>query len=111
MSTVVRRARHPRTTGPARSSTASGNPNYNNTGCEIENSTVCVGNTHSLWQVTTGFWDRPYSPKFGRFQWGIQYSYTERRIFPGYGYPLAGGNPNATGRDNMIFTSVRFYPF
>jgi hypothetical protein len=88
-----------------------GNPHYNNTGCEIEGSSVCVGNTHYLWQVTTGFWDRPYSLRFGRFQWGLQYSYTERRTFVGFGPTGTVGNPRATGRENMLFTSVRFYPF
>jgi nucleotide-binding universal stress UspA family protein len=88
-----------------------GNPNYNNTGCEIEGSTVCVGNTHDLWQITTGFWDRPYTLRFGRFQWGLQYSYTERRAFVGFGPPGTVGDPRARGRENMLFTSVRFYPF
>jgi hypothetical protein len=90
-----------------------GNPNYDNTGCEVyANSANCVGNTHFLDQVTAGFWHRAYSGKFGKFQWGVQYSYTERHAFPGYGVaPIAGGNPVPVARENMIFTSIRYYPF
>ena len=89
-----------------------GNPNYNNLGCETEGSTACVGNTHFLEQITAGFWDRPYRLRFGRFQWGVQYSYTERHTFAGYGTTEGAlGNAAPIGRENMVFTSVRFYPF
>jgi hypothetical protein len=54
--------------------------------------------------------------RFGRVQWGIQYSYTERHLFPGYGAPGAptpalNFNPAPIARENMIFTSIRYYPF
>lgn len=89
-----------------------GNPNYSNLGCETEGSTVCVGNTHFIEQITAGFWDRPVALRFGKFQWGIQYSYTERHAFPGYGTTVgATGNPAPIARENMIFTSIRYYPF
>jgi hypothetical protein len=90
-----------------------GNPNYNNLGCETEGSTVCVGNTHYIDQITAGFWDRPVALRFGKFQWGIQYSYTERHAFYGNGgmaSPLAG-NPAPIARESMVFTSIRYYPF
>jgi hypothetical protein len=81
-----------------------GNPNYNNTGCIIEGGSPCVGNTEYIDQATIGFWDKPYVGAFGRIQWGIQYSYTERHGFPGMGVaPI--------GTENMIFTSIRYYPF
>ncbi len=88
-----------------------GNPNYDNTGCETEGATNCVANTHYVEQVTGGFWDRPYVGKFGRVQFGVQYSYTERHAFPGYGVAGAAGNPAPVARENMILTSVRYYPF
>jgi hypothetical protein len=88
-----------------------GNPSYDNTGCETEAASNCVGNTHYLLQYTGGFWDRPYVGKFGKIQWGIQYSYTERHLFTGYGTAGAAGNPSPVARDNMILTSIRYYPF
>ena len=88
-----------------------GNPNYNNRGCETEGG-ACSGNTHYVDQITGGFWDRPYVGKFGRVQFGMQYSYTERHAFPGYGTVAnAGGDPAPIARENMILTSVRYYPF
>ncbi len=88
-----------------------GNPNYDNTGCETEGATNCVANTHYVDQITGGFWDRPYVGKFGRVQFGVQYSYTERHAFPGFGTASAPGNPAPIARENMILTSVRYYPF
>jgi hypothetical protein len=89
-----------------------GNPNYDNTGCETYLATNCVGNTHYLEQITVGFWDRAYTGKFGRFQFGVQYSHTERHIFPGYGTTgILTGNPAPSAREDMIFTSIRYYPF
>ena len=80
-----------------------GNPSYNNTNCDIEGDS-CVGNTHYIEQATVGFWDKPYIGSFGRFQWGIQYSYTERHAFAGMGVA-------PVGTENMIMTSIRYYPF
>jgi hypothetical protein len=87
----------------------------NNSGCEVDAGT-CGNSTHYIDQLTLGFWQRPYIGAFGRLQWGIQYSYTERHLFPGFG---AAGAPSATtdfnpapiARENMIFTSIRYYPF
>ena len=45
-----------------------------------------------------------FQGKFGRIQWGVQYSYTERKAFEG-----VGGAPSAN--ENMVFTSFRYYPF
>jgi hypothetical protein len=83
-----------------------GNGLYNNTGCEgeVTTATACAGNTHTVEQVTTGFWDKVYSGSFGQLRFGMQYSFTERKAFPG-----VGGIPS--GDENMIFTSIRYYPF
>jgi hypothetical protein len=90
-----------------------GNSYINNAGCETEGGS-CGNSTKYIDQITTGFWDRVYSGKFGRLQWGIQYSYTERHLFPGYG----AANPATitfdaapAARENMILTSFRYYPF
>lgn len=82
-----------------------GNPLYSNSGCMYEGAKgACVGNTNFVEQATAGFWYRPYVGTFGRYQWGLQYSYTERKAFWG-----VGGQPS--GLDNMVFASFRYYPF
>jgi hypothetical protein len=92
-----------------------GNTFLNNAGCEVDGG-ACGNSTHYLEQISAGFWQRPYVGKFGRVQWGIEYSYTERHLFPGYGAPGAptpalNFNPAPIARENMIFTSIRYYPF
>ena len=83
-----------------------GNPLYSNRGCVSETAVgSCVGNTRLLQQGTTGFWYRPYVGSFGRIQWGLQYSHTERKAFAGAG----GVAPVAN--DNMVFASFRYYPY
>jgi hypothetical protein len=82
-----------------------GNPLYVNSGCDIEASPLtCAGNTRKIAQQTLGFWWRFYQGKFGRVQFGAQYSHTTRDAFNGI-----GGEPSAS--DNMFFTSLRYYPF
>jgi TolA-binding protein len=83
-----------------------GNPLYNNSGCDTEGaaSALCVGNTKKIDQETLGFWWKFYQGKFGKMQFGAQYSHTERTAFEGI-----GGAPSA--KDDMIFTSFRYYPF
>jgi hypothetical protein len=91
-----------------------GNPNYDNTGCEVFGNTAnCIGNTHYLDQIIAGFWHKAYTGSFGRLQWGVQYSYTERHIFSGFGTTgqIVGGDPTPSARENMILTSIRYYPF
>jgi hypothetical protein len=85
-----------------------GNPLYQNGGCFGENATVpataCVGNTRLIRQGTTGFWFKPYVGAFGRFQYGLQYSYSQRKSFEGL-----GGAP--TANQNIVMASMRYYPF
>jgi len=91
-----------------------GNPGYNNSGCDIEGSTTCVGNTRQVWQGTTGFWWKFYQGKFGKMQFGAQYSYTKREAFSGQGLVngvLVNGAATPKATENMFFTSFRYYPF
>jgi hypothetical protein len=85
-----------------------GNPLYQNGGCFSEIATLpataCVGNTRLIRQSTTGFWFKPYSGVFGRFQYGLQYSYSQRESFEGL-----GGAP--TANQNIVMASMRYYPF
>ena len=88
-----------------------GSPLVRADGCFSETSTLpCSVSTKSVEQVTAGFWYKFYQGAFGRAQWGMQYSYTERTAFPGDN--AAGTNVGqALGRENMLFTSFRYYPF
>jgi hypothetical protein len=82
-----------------------GNPLFVNTGCEIEGSALpCTGNTQTLKEISVGLWDKFYSGPWGQARFGLQYSHIERDAFAG-----VGGAPQA--RENMVFTSFRYYPF
>jgi hypothetical protein len=83
-----------------------GNPLYNNAGCNSLASAAlgCVGDSREIDQITAGTWFNAYSGDYGKARLGLQYSYTERKAFEG-----VGGAPKTA--DNMVFTSIRFYPF
>ncbi|SHL09343.1 hypothetical protein SAMN05444159_4974 [Bradyrhizobium lablabi] len=83
-----------------------GNPLYNNTGCNIENSpaATCNGNTREIRQITAGFYDTIYQGNYGTLKAGVQYSYNQRLAFEG-----VGGAPKTN--DNIVMTQVRYYPF
>src|SRR6185312_1743178 len=76
----------------------------NNAGCLTEGGS-CSALNKSVDQFTGGLWWKFYNGSFGRAQWGVQYSYTERKAFA----DSVGVAPKAT--ENMLFTSFRFYPF
>ncbi|WP_174301936.1 hypothetical protein [Caulobacter sp. S45] len=76
-----------------------------NTGCGIEASTLtCTGNTRRLSELTFQAWDKAFTGPYGQIRLGLQYSYVAREGFGG-----VGGSPEA--HDNMILTSIRYYPF
>jgi hypothetical protein len=79
-------------------------PGSNNAGCVVEGGT-CSALNKSVDQITGGLWWKFYQGSYGRAQWGMQYSYTERKAFA----DAVGIAPQA--KENMIFTSFRFYPF
>jgi hypothetical protein len=87
----------------------------NNTGCGTElpptgatgyNPAVpanCTGATRAVIEGTAGFTYRFYnSPKYGKLQYAMQYSYLTRNAWTG-----VGGAPKGT--NNMVFTSMRYY--
>ena len=83
-----------------------GNPLYVNSGCAYEGAPgACTGNTRVVEQGTLGFWWKPWMGTSGKYQIGLQYSYTERKAFAGVG----GLDPIAN--DSMVFASFRYYPF
>jgi hypothetical protein len=74
----------------------------------------CLGATRMVSEATAEFVYRFYNnPKYGRFQYAMQYSYLSRDAWAGlltgtYGSPTATyGGPKAT--NNMVFTSLRYY--
>jgi hypothetical protein len=80
-----------------------GNPAYNLAGCFVEGGT-CSPNLRAVSEATAGFWWRGYNGRYGSFRYGMEYSYLHLTSFAGM-----GGKPETD--DNMIFTSVRYYPF
>ena len=63
----------------------------------------CTGATRAVIEGTGEFVYRFYdSPKYGRMQYAMQYSYLTREAWTG-----VGGAPKGT--NNMVFTSLRYY--
>ncbi|WP_091684413.1 hypothetical protein [Methylocapsa palsarum] len=81
-----------------------GNPLYTNAGCSIIGSAVCNGNIHLIRQLTGGIWDNLYSGPFGKVRVGLQYSFTQKYSFPGFG-------GSAKTEDSIGLFSIRYYPF
>jgi len=69
----------------------------------------CNADTRNVQEGTFGYWYRFYKGTHGTLQQGIQYSYVERRTWPGIGDPAAGLTNSPKAIENMWFTSLRFY--
>jgi hypothetical protein len=73
----------------------------------------CLGATRMVSEATAEFVYRFYnSPKYGRFQYAMQYSYLTRDAWDGVtsasgAATTTHGGPKAT--NNMVFTSLRYY--
>jgi hypothetical protein len=79
---------------------------YNNSDCLVYGAaTDCTGQTRSVKEQSVGFWWKFYQGKFGRVQFGSQFSHASRQLFT----DVNGNAPTAA--DNMFFTSFRYYPF
>lgn len=84
----------------------------NNSGCYTEGLPTgaatspagsCSALTRSIIEPTAGFTYRFYnSPKYGRLQYEVQYSYLSKGTWAGI-----GGAPKAV--NNMVFTGMRYY--
>lgn len=96
--------------------------NANNSKCGVEvapttntgyapGAASCTGTTRAIIEGTFSIFYRPLnSTKFGRMQYGLQYSYLTRMGWSGTGGLTAGAagiGPKAT--NNMIFTSIRYF--
>jgi hypothetical protein len=67
----------------------------------------CTADTRNLLEGTLGFWYRFYNGPKGRVQSGLQYSYVVRNTWSGAENSAGIGGP--AGRQNMVFTSFRYY--
>ncbi len=89
-----------------------GNPGFSNVGCTLTTPSSfagatpsnCIANNRRLEEVTIGFWQNLYKGDYGRVAAGAQYEYMRREAFAG-----VGGAPSTD--DNVVLTSLRYYPF
>jgi hypothetical protein len=94
-----------------------GIPNAVNSGCSTEplpgtgptagfapsSPANCAGTTKDVQEPTVGYWYNIYAGSHGRLRQGFQYSYVERNAWSG------AAGLGATGTDNVIETSLRYY--
>jgi Skp family chaperone for outer membrane proteins len=97
-----------------------GSPFFNNTGCLAETGpgaggflpgalANCTADTRVLIEATGGAWFKLYDGSkeklnWGRIQFGPQYSYVIRNTWSGAGFPS-----EIQAKENMVFTSFRYY--
>jgi hypothetical protein len=89
-----------------------GNPGFSNAGCSFATPSSfagatpanCIANNRRLYDITAGFWQNVYKGDYGRVAFGAQYEYIKRESFDGIGGSVSTD-------DNIVYTSVRYYPF
>jgi hypothetical protein len=84
-----------------------GSPLFDNSGCNIELSTLCPGtnvNTHSLEDISLGGWWRMLHGGYGTFETGLELSYARRQLFDG-----KGGSPSTN--EGIAKLSLRYLPW
>jgi hypothetical protein len=84
-----------------------GSPLFDNSGCDIELSTLCPGsnvNTQSLEDISLGGWYRILHGGYGTFMTGVELSYTRRQLYDG-----KGGAPNTN--EGVAKVSLRYLPW
>jgi hypothetical protein len=98
--------------------TGLGNPSFDNAGCEVELSTICAGNIQKIEAITGGFWQDIYKGPFGRLTAGLEYMLVKKYGFEAWGDQPAAGIIGKAGvgftpsrAENIIYTSLRYYPF
>ncbi|QEO17283.1 hypothetical protein FLP30_05675 [Acetobacter vaccinii] len=81
-----------------------GNPAYDNTGCMVELSTACTGNTRRVIEATVGAWYRFFKGHYGTVEGGVQLAYTQRSAWVGQ-----GAAPDTSL--SALFMDFRYLPF
>jgi hypothetical protein len=83
----------------------------NNAGCGITTAASFTGGTSNCAAVnkevdmaTVGFWQNLYKGEYGRVATGFQYEYIRRKSFDGLPGPVSTN-------DNVVMSSLRYYPF
>jgi hypothetical protein len=97
-----------------------GAPNLSTTGCYAlpsnpgsstggsPSASGCASPTRYIQEGLIGFTYRvASSPKYGRFQYQVNYQYIQRNLWSGVGNAVTPSGPR--GEDSMIFTSMRYY--
>jgi hypothetical protein len=107
-----------------------GNPGFFDGGCLIEvttsttaatfnpnSGTTCAAslNVQRTQELTVGFWENIYKGRIGRIAAGVQYEYLRLTAFPGKTTVAGGGGPTPNQglnpNENVVFVSLRYYPF
>ena len=88
-----------------------GVPTLSNAGCGIVTGASftggvsnCAAVNKEVDMVTVGFWQNIYKGDYGRLATGLQYEYVRRKSFDGVPGPVSTS-------DNILFSSLRYYPF
>jgi hypothetical protein len=97
--------------------TGYGSPYFSNSQCNIEGASTCAGNNRYVWAVQPQIWYRLYRGKEGTVQIGASYAYVYRRSWSGLSAAstvsstsaIGGPLTEATGINNIIMTSFRYY--
>jgi hypothetical protein len=73
-------------------------------------SATCAANVQRVREFTVGFWQDIYKGDLGRARVGLQYEYVTLDLFSGT--PIgAGANTGLHPNNNIVFFSLRYYPF
>jgi hypothetical protein len=102
-----------------------GNPNFVNNGCVGQNltggtlgtfntpiaGTTCTFDVQKTQEFTVGVWQDAYQGDMGRVRVGAQYEYVRLTAFPGVATGAGTPNQGLTVNNNIVFLSLRYYPF
>jgi hypothetical protein len=79
---------------------------------------TCAGNVQRIQEFTVGFWQDIYKGDLGRARVGLQYEYVTQHLFSGTtnaallgGAPASFANSGLNPNNNIVFFSLRYYPF
>jgi hypothetical protein len=77
--------------------------------------TTCAANVQRVRELTIGFWQDFYKGDLGRARVGLQYEYVSLDLFSGAttipGIATASANTGLHPNNNIVFFSLRYYPF
>ena len=111
-----------------------GNPAYLNGGCFqpkhghdrlcwLQHSdcsgTSCTANVERTQELTVGFWQQLYKGDLGQVRVGAQYEFVRLKAFAGQRHAATSGGGGGPARrtpglnpyNNVVFFSLRYYPF